>query len=263
MATADRLPAQRTPQLSLIWWLSAFGVFASAELLVPGLFTQDAGMDPAPLLLFGLSTALFGGAWLPITDIQKPSWINLCCWLAGLTLVFSICALVQFDTPPAAAFKLTVAVSLLLALCSATKLWLVHRSQSQAHAQVTYLCLLAGLIAAPVILSPLAESFAQQAWVGNLVIAMSPYSYLASWIDHDYLRDPWFYQNTAYGGLRFSYPSVVILSSVYLVATALFLRCADLRDPPGYRPTGQTTQDGEHTAQPTLYPSNLSPNFNT
>ena len=59
----------------------------------------------------------------------------------------------------------------------------------------------------------------------NGIVALSPVSYVAGLVDYDYLREPWFYQRTAFGGLRFDYPDPRLASACYLTIGFLLAFC--------------------------------------
>ena len=96
---------------------------------------------------------------------------------------------------------------------------------------------------APLWLAPVAVSFAGSQSVTNVIVGMSPVSYLATVADYDYLRTNWFYQLTPYGGLRYDYPSAAVSTIVYqlltigLVGLRQWLSCA-LGDPHCNLPRG-------------------------
>lgn len=205
------------------WWLAMLGCYLSTALLLVGVFNYANGVSPSAILGCGLLTAVFGGAWLPGTPTQKLDWLSLGRWLGSVLILFFISSWMLLAAPVETAVKLTVAVGLLLTLCCAIKLWLVQCGRSNASALLPYLVILTLLSLAPLTFGPTAELMAQQVWFADVVIAISPYSYLASWLNHDYLREPWFYQNTPLGSLQFNYPSATALSAVYLGITALLL----------------------------------------
>jgi hypothetical protein len=68
--------------------------------------------------------------------------------------------------------------------------------------------LMAVLVAAPIWLAPVVEATGNPAWLTNLAVAISPLSLIAVTVDVDLLRTPWFYENSAIGSLRYSYPSL-------------------------------------------------------
>ena len=74
---------------------------------------------------------------------------------------------------------------------------------------------------APVWLGPLMYMHGQNEQVVNTIINISPLSYLALMADYDYLRSSWFYQNTPYGGLRYSYLTPVVGTAYYLLIIGL------------------------------------------
>ncbi len=87
---------------------------------------------------------------------------------------------------------------------------------STSHAAVIVLLLLGLTTLAPLWLAPWVEYLAAHQLVTELVIGGSPFTYLTIMADLDYLRSQWFYRNTPFGGLRYSYPGQLVSSTVYL-----------------------------------------------
>jgi len=84
------------------------------------------------------------------------------------------------------------------------------------------------LVAAPLWLGPVVESFAGAESLASWVLALSPFSYLAVLADFDFLRTSWFYEHSVLGSLRYRYPSAWMLTALYctpvVVAVGLRLR---------------------------------------
>ena len=74
---------------------------------------------------------------------------------------------------------------------------------------------------APMWLGPIAYIHGQNEKLINTIINISPLSYLSVMADYDYLRSPWFYQNTPYGGLRFAYLTPALSTAYYLLCSGL------------------------------------------
>ncbi|RDH88486.1 MAG: hypothetical protein DIZ78_00695 [endosymbiont of Escarpia spicata] len=79
---------------------------------------------------------------------------------------------------------------------------------------VFFLALVAG--SATLWLGPLVELFVFSDAAVNAIIAISPLSYLSAAAEYDYLRSEWFYRNTPFGSLRFTYPGSLQLGAIYL-----------------------------------------------
>lgn len=83
---------------------------------------------------------------------------------------------------------------------------------------------LAGLAGgAPVWLGPIVERAADMQVLADLLIAISPLSYLAVIADFDYLRTPWFYEHSVLGSIRYSYPNPWVLAVVYALTAGIGL----------------------------------------
>ena len=100
---------------------------------------------------------------------------------------------------------------------------LIALSQDRRRSTGVVLALLLVTSLAPLWLGPVAELFATQQPVVDLIVASSPLSYLASLIFFDYLRSDWFYQHTVFGALRYDYPSPQLMTLAYLSTAALAL----------------------------------------
>lgn len=90
----------------------------------------------------------------------------------------------------------------------------VLRDRSCADFVVLAFVCLAAL--SPLWLGPWIEIFVETGWFTDLVVAISPLTYIAAMMEYDYLRDQWFYTHAPYGGYRFSYPGQFISSGVYI-----------------------------------------------
>jgi hypothetical protein len=81
------------------------------------------------------------------------------------------------------------------------------------------------LAAAPVWLSPLAESHASSTsaspWLADLLLNVSPLAQLAVAAGNDLLRNDWFYAHSALAGMPVSYPRLALVLPAWLALGAL------------------------------------------
>jgi hypothetical protein len=116
--------------------------------------------------------------------------------------------------------QLALGVAALVLATDACRAWFRHRLDASAASAWTTALLVASF-ALPLILGPLAEANAERRWLVAAVVAASPLSHLASQLDYDYLRAPWFYRHSELGALRFEYPSPFVTTAVLLGIAAI------------------------------------------
>jgi hypothetical protein len=135
-----------------------------------------------------------------------------------------------------------------LALGCALLVWLVGSAISLLERLGAPLALAASVVmtivvaasAAPLWLAPLSE-LARSSLLVDAVLAVSPLTLLAALADFDYLRTGWFYQHSALGALRYTYPPDWALIAAYaLLPTAAVLTARGR--PAAGRPRASTTK---------------------
>lgn len=208
-----RLLAVTVAALLSAWMLGQGEPVSRALWIVHGLTVLAAGhfliLAPAALSRRGASLAVAVVSVVLVCLLERP----LGCLLG--------CLLVWPWERPVAQLALATGV---LALCLAVATRVLARLSNDPALAPTWVFMgaLAG-IALPLWAAPLVETGLLGNNGGNWLIALSPLSYLAVAAQWDYLRDPWFYQYTPLGGLRFDYPSTLSLSTAYLGLSGLGL----------------------------------------
>jgi hypothetical protein len=148
------------------------------------------------------------------TLARRLAWTGACAGSAGLLIA------VGTDIDAGATGRLTLGVAALAFAADATIIWLARWLDAPAAAAWATALLVASF-AVPLILGPLAEACAEQRWLVNGIVAASPLSHLATQIDYDYLRTPWFYRYSELGALRFEYAPPLVTTAVLLCIAAV------------------------------------------
>ncbi|MDX2475797.1 MAG: hypothetical protein QNL05_00350 [Gammaproteobacteria bacterium] len=73
------------------------------------------------------------------------------------------------------------------------------------------------IISTPIWLGPLVDIYQPGDSTTNGIIAITPLTHFSVAAGYDYLRSEWFYQNTPFGSLPFSYPSLIHITAGYLL----------------------------------------------
>jgi hypothetical protein len=97
------------------------------------------------------------------------------------------------------------------------------RTESEAFGKITGLMLFATAATLPLWLSPIAEIFNSHQGLIDGILVLSPLSHLAVLLQVDFLHSDWFYQNSAFGSLRFHYPAIWQFATLYLVLIAAII----------------------------------------
>jgi len=101
-----------------------------------------------------------------------------------------------------------------IVLCLLLLLWSL---QQLLHRQTMILTTLLIITAAPVWLAPAVDLYLPGNNITNSIISLTPLSHISVAVEYDYLRSIWFYRNTPYGSLPFSYPYFNNIISSYIV----------------------------------------------
>ncbi len=167
-----------------------------------------------------LHAVLFLGAGLlffPRRSASRPSplleALKWCAWVAAGFYLSMILKLDNVNLYQIALLALGLG-TVLLASCTAI-LALDIYGTDRRQTGVVVLPIVAVLTAAPLWLGPFILLMPENQWISSSILALSPLTFLSLLIDADYLRIDWFYQNSPFGGMRFSYPSLVILALCY------------------------------------------------
>jgi hypothetical protein len=83
------------------------------------------------------------------------------------------------------------------------------------------------IISTPAWLGPLVDIYQPGVSTTNAIIAITPLTHFSVAAGYDYLRSEWFYQNTPFGSLPFSYPSLIAITACYLLLVIFMqsMRC--------------------------------------
>lgn len=151
-------------------------------------------------------------------------------WLAFIAAVSVVGALAMgLAAPSASGFAALAALSLaigalLILLGGGASLIGRCLRDRRAGALISLLVALVAA-AAPLWAGPWVEYFNGAKGFADLVVAVSPLTYLATMADYDYLREHWFYTHTPLAAYRFDYPGA-ISSSVVIVLLGGVMRMA-------------------------------------
>lgn len=81
-------------------------------------------------------------------------------------------------------------------------------------------------ICAPIWLGPLVDIYQPDNRIINSIISLTPLTHFSVAAEYDFLRSVWFYQNTPFGSLPFTYPSFIsiITGYLFLIVTLQIIR---------------------------------------
>jgi len=102
----------------------------------------------------------------------------------------------------------------LMVLCLLLLLWSLEQL---FHRQTILLSVLLIITAAPVWLAPVVDLYLPGNHFINTIISLTPLTHFSIAVEYDYLRSIWFYRNTPYGSLPFSYPHFNSIISSYII----------------------------------------------
>lgn len=83
------------------------------------------------------------------------------------------------------------------------------------------LFLMATISSMPIWLAPWVDLYLPENHIINSIISITPLTHVSVAAQYDYLRSEWFYQNSPFGSLPFTYPDLISIVSSYLVLAAL------------------------------------------
>lgn len=176
--------------------------------------------DRALCLIYAVSAALAGYLLLPpltspLAEARLGLWsvlTMLSAWLLMAQHASGYGAVLPALAAGVLVFLLGSIAGLGAALCNA---------EQKAHLWIFILLILTA--AGPLWLGPVVEAGADSATRGDVVVALSPLSYLAVMAGDDYLRSAWFYRRTPLGVLPYQYPTATAFSSAYLLLASACL----------------------------------------
>ncbi len=219
------------------------GLAATALLLLAALGASDPDLQSsARIVLVAAVIGLLAPLFWPgradtagLTALRIAGWSLAASVLAGVAAMLSGAGLVSLPRAAAACAVLFLVLVVVHALATTVESLLPVRSKRVGSARETAAWLataaLATLGAAPLWLGPAAElAGAGRPQAIDAAVAMSPLTHLAVATGNDLLRNQWFYQHSNLAGLRFDYPRLAPVITVYcLLATSLLLVSAVLR----------------------------------
>ncbi len=103
-----------------------------------------------------------------------------------------------------------------LLLCSLKQLNVVIYGKSSISHKLVYL-LTVIVILLPVWLGPWVDVYQPSIKMINSIIFATPLTHFSVAVQYDYLRSLWFYQNTPFGSLPFTYPGLMAITFNYLL----------------------------------------------
>lgn len=215
-ATLSKAPELRYALILpvLTWLVSLCMLWEAAD---PG-----AAVTSLALTAVSLPTAFL--LWPMLWRTSGPGLRDLARWLPlTLTTCAPLLLVVPFAGWPALVVPLLAGLLVLCLFVGALTLSLARLLPIGIHgAHRAVACLLLLAMAAPLWLGPLAGRLANASFT-DLVVAISPTSYLAGLIGIDLYRTAWFYAHTPLGGLRYEDPDIAVMTLFYCASAALLL----------------------------------------
>lgn len=220
-AATQRAPGARAS----VWcaWVTPVIVFVAAVALRHGV--PGHGLHAHWLAVAVICVAVGHLSWPARCPGGLLAWPLL---MAGTALAVMPAAIGASQADLAVVAALALGVALLGGVLDGFAALLVALRVSPGAACASGLALFAVAAAAPLWLGPWAELSGG----ADLVIAVSPLSYLAALAQYDYLRGQWFYVHSPLGSLRFDYPDPAAGSAACVVLAAacrVLARCVGAR----------------------------------
>lgn len=199
-------------------------VLASIVFTAIGYGTGDIPVA-ARQMIIALSCSLTGFLLLPAVYRNGYSSRYLLLWslLAGAGCFLLMTPYYSDPGHLQAGLRLAIGVCILVYLPGSLFILLRATRLDEPAASLLVASLAVACCTAPLWLGPLAESQAANQSAVDTIIAITPLSYLAVLADYDYLRSNWFYQHTPFGTLRYNYPSIMVLTIIYLSLAGILI----------------------------------------
>ena len=114
----------------------------------------------------------------------------------------------------------------LIILCLSLSLWSISQLSealsptlfhNSSHIRIPVLLFTAIITCAPVWLGPWVDLYLPDNSIINAIISLTPVTHFSVAAEYDFLRSEWFYRNTPFGSLPFSYPELNSIIISYLV----------------------------------------------
>lgn len=204
--------------------VAAFVLFLLGQVPVAALVWQGARLSGrlllvtccASVVIAGLLTYLVRQQAGPRPFLGAVLWPLITGAVAYLTMAIYVALYMPEIILLSIGIRLALAVAILSFFLDRLMGFFEALTSSTSHAAVIVLLLLGLTTLAPLWLAPWVEYLAAHQFVTELVIGGNPFTYLTIMADLDYLRSQWFYRNTPFGGLRYSYPGQLVSSAIYL-----------------------------------------------
>ena len=205
------LTTLRRPDFVLPWL-----ILSSLVMLYGYLVGTDRTSCPDACLLVNLGAAvsLLGLLVLPTDHRWQHPLFNS--GVSVITFLLILVILSKGSIPPSILLQSGLSVFTISLLLQSASTLLKSLSGRTIYGPLVVFLLTLLIGSTTLWLGPMAELLVLGDDTVNTIIAVSPLSYLSVAAQYDYLRSDWFYRNTPFGSLRFAYPELAILSTVYL-----------------------------------------------
>lgn len=197
------------------WPIRWFSVLLAGLLFTMTLNTDTLASTAYLIINQGLFITIIAYLLLPTADSTGSLFAN--CG-AGVPLLIILSQLpVAGVVPLAYLFQISVMI-----LCLSFFLWSLSQLLTAVFADDRFIRKLifmftVFIISTPVWLGPLVDIYQPGEHTTNGIISITPLTHFSVAAGYDYLRSEWFYQNTPFGSLPFSYPSLVAITAGYLL----------------------------------------------
>jgi hypothetical protein len=196
-------------------WLARWFSVLLASLIFSMTLKTDALASTAYLLINqGLFITIICYLLLPAPNSTGSLFAN--CG-AGVPLLITLSQLpVAGAVPLPFLFHVSVVI-----LCLSFFLWSLSQLLAvvlvgNRHSRMPILLFTVFIISTPAWLGPLVDIYQPGVSTTNAIIAITPLTHFSVAAEYDYLRSEWFYRNTPFGSLPFSYPSLLSITACYL-----------------------------------------------
>lgn len=197
------------------WPIRWFSVLLAGLLFTMTLNTDTLAPTAYLIINQGLFITIIAYLLLPAPGSTGRLFANC---VAGVPLLIILSQLpVAGAVPLAYLFQISVMI-----LCLSFFLWSLSQLLTTVFADDRFIRKLIFLftvfiISTPIWLGPLVDIYQPGEHTTNGIISITPLTHFSVAAGYDYLRSEWFYQNTPFGSLPFSYPSLVAITAGYLL----------------------------------------------
>jgi hypothetical protein len=196
----------------------AVALFAVATLLD---ISQQPGHEQLTVITLAATSCIAALLFLPRRPFETAAGLRLLVTDATIITAILVATIIAILGDAIQIFSLFRVASICFLL------FVILNSIPSANRQFATIGFIA-LLATPVWLGPLAETSGNSTWLTNAIVAINPLSLFATALDLDVFRTSWFYEHSALGSLRYTYPSwgvtvVVLAILVCLTLTPRFL----------------------------------------